>query len=136
MRTVQLIGAMVLGFVLGVAVPGLATEFIDANGVRRTPSYDLPMPIDGPIVTTLRHNQTSCAATATQLESLACTSSLIINRKADSTETCFIGGSSVTVANGLELAGSSGMKERVSNANVFYCISASDNCDVTYYCGD
>lgn len=95
-----------------------------------------PLPVDGPQIDTPRTEQTACAATATALESLVCTSTLIINRLSTSTESCFVGGASVAVADGFELTGSNGFDERVTNANIFSCISATNNCSVSYLCGD
>ena len=99
-------------------------------------SQAFPLPVDGPQIDTPRTGQTACAATATVLDSLACTSTLIINRVSTSTESCFVGGATVATGDGFELTGSNGFDERVTNANIFSCISATNNCSVSYLCGD
>ncbi len=105
---------------------GIATHVTDTE----------PLAVDGPQIDIPRTNQTACAATATPLESLVCIDSLIINRLSTSTESCFVGGASVAVADGFELTGSNGFDQRVTNSNIFSCISATNNCSVTYLCGD
>jgi hypothetical protein len=93
------------------------------------------LPIDFPLIDTPRPQRKLCGAAATQLDSAVCADSLIVKELSGQAERCFLGGSGVTTAAGFEL-GTAGMSQRVANANVFWCISATGACTVTAYCGD
>lgn len=116
---------------------GAAVSFWGEQGKQETvtPTKPLPVVSSGKVDAADDSGQVTCANTATQLTSKACTVAILVAASANTEDVFFKIGNTVTTSNGSAVPAGAGYQIGIdANLNTLYCISASGAQTLTYTC--